>query len=1374
MANYNTTANVVLTVNGKQAEKMLSTLEKDARNLEKRIAAAATAGDKATMKKLQRELNVTKRTMEQLKGTADTTDSVLRRLDKATPKELNKALKQLQHELNGLQRGTATWDAHVEKIKAVKAELQKVNATMATQRSLWDRMNNWLNNCQTALLGIGAAVTGFVMAGRKAVNAYAEMEQEMANVRKYTGMTAEQVEKMNEEFKKIDTRSSREELNRLAQEAGRLGKSSMEDVLGFVRAADQINVALDDLGEGATLTLSKLTGIFGDEERLGTEKSLLAVGSVINELSQNCSASAPYLAEFASRMGGVGAQAGMTIQQIMGFAAVLDSNNQKVEASATALSQVITRMYRDPAKYAVPAGLEVEKFSELLKRDANAAVILLLESLNKLGNMDVLSPLFADMGENGARAISALSTLAKNIDEVKSQQSAANIAFAEATSVTKEFNVQNTTVQAGLDKARKGLNEIAVELGQKLAPVMQHVISSSSLMLRALSTMIDFIGKHTAEILTITAAFVAYQLAVHASTIAFKAHYAWLVITQKATVLLQGGIIVLKTVFYALTGQINKAKAAYTAFHLLTKSTPWGAILAGITAVVVGITAWTKRTNELKKAQEQQRKEQQEQLEAMRDISDQTAQLAQTEITELKMLYQEATNEAKSKDERIAAAKRLQEMYPDYFGQLKLEAILTGQAKDQYDDLTESIIAVARARAAATKIEENEGLLLDLEDEAPILEKKRDKAKAEMDAANKKLKEEQELEELRSYSYMDNSERAWGQMLNVQPSASDAMDKTQGYNTANAAYEANQTKQKQLKEANKELSEKYNVTAETLADNTKNPEVTIPTIPTVTSETTDKFAAEKEWRTREEASARISYATGETDYLAYTQRMDEIAIQFYEKQLLHTDLSETERLTITANYREEQKKQADDAAKQTIEEENTAYAERTAELKQFYIDGSISKETYDRRTEELEIEHQRNLVRLTKEGSKERAAADALLQNLLIAQTQRRQQETEKLEQKYASMKQKYFGNNPQEAQAKYDADLAALTVVYNRELQAAGDNAAEKLRIEEAFQKAKLALQEEYGLLAEEDMQNSLQRAIETSVEWLESDGGEAVTGALNTLVSGMSAIFSQLSSLIQAELEIQTAAINRRYDAEISRAEGNSYKVAKLEKQKEKELAKAKNEANRKMFAMQVIQAVAQTATNAIAAYGSAAAIPIVGFIMAPIAAAMAVAAGAIQIAAIKKQQQASEAQGYAEGGFTPEGDKLQPVGVVHAGEWVASQKLTHNPQTRPLLEALDYAQRNNTIGSLTPSAVSAMMPATQTTMQQATAVPNVVVNVPHSATTPTDNSQMEQTLTRLQQRLEEPFVTINTVSGDYGIQKAQDEYDLLMRNKTPKSKR
>jgi len=99
-------------------------------------------------------------------------------------------------------------------------------------------------------MAAAAATTGLVMAGRSAVNAYAQMEEELANTRKYTGMTEEKVLELNEAFKKMDTRTSCEQLNKLAQEAGRLGKNTHEDVKGYVEAADIINVALVDLGDG--------------------------------------------------------------------------------------------------------------------------------------------------------------------------------------------------------------------------------------------------------------------------------------------------------------------------------------------------------------------------------------------------------------------------------------------------------------------------------------------------------------------------------------------------------------------------------------------------------------------------------------------------------------------------------------------------------------------------------------------------------------------------------------------------------------------------------------------------------------------------------------------------------------------------------------------------------------------------------------------------------------------------------------------------------------------------------------------------------------------------------------------------------------------
>ena len=493
--------------------------------------------------------------------------------------------------------------------------------------------------------------------------------------------------------------------------------------------------------------------------------------------------------------------------------------------------------------------------------------------------------------------------------------------------------------------------------------------------------------------------------------------------------------------------------------------------------------------------------------------------------------------------------------------------------------------------------------------------------------------------------------------------------------------------------------------------------------------------------------------------------------------------TQEQKLEAEAAYYEAKKKLTDDRNAQSAKEENDYYNELVATEKQRFVDGKVDQKTFDDALELMELEHLRRLTMVFTEGSKEQLQAQQNYQNKLVENQKRNQKIVEDNEKKHqkelAKLKEDYFGDNKTEKKEKYDKDSSALDEVYAQEIKAAGDDAAEKLRIEEAYQKAKVALAKKYGQEYTDTSKNFLETMTEDMTEWLNSDLGQAVQGSFDTLTSGMSSIFSGMTSLIQAELEIQTAAIEKRYDREIRNAEGNNYKVKKLEEQKQKELAKKKNEANKKMFAMQVIQAVAQTAQNALSAYGSAAAIPLVGYILAPVAAAMAVAAGAIQIAAIKKQQQASESQGYAKGGFTPKGGKYEEVGVVHAGEWVASQEMLASPVARPIINALDYAQRTNTIGSLRADDVSrTIAPVAYSTPQQQQ--PIIVQQQPDGLATAAivQNTKVIQsyadTMKQLEKRLSEPFVTVNTVTGDTGIKQAQDEYSILMRNKTPKSRR
>lgn len=1433
MSDINANATVTLTVNGKQAQNMLEQLKRQASDLEDKITKAAAAGDKVQLKKFQRELKQTRRQIGQIESATQGVENVLKRLDKASPKELNRTLKELKRSLNGIERGTDEWNKQCESIKRVKAEIANVNEELReTEKEhvgLVDRINGFVDKWGNIIAGVAAVGTGLVMAGRKAVNAFAEMDAEIANVRKFTGLADDEVKELNEDFKKMDTRTSREDLNKLAEEAGRLGKSSKEDVLGFVKAADQINVALDELGDGATLTLSKLTNIFGDEARLGTEKSLLAVGSVINDLSQNCTASASYLAEFGKRMAGVGAQAGMTIPQIMAFAAVLDSQGQACEMSATALSQLIMNLFKEPSKIAKATGMDLDELNKALKRSTNEGLLMLLQKLKELGNMDVLAPVFKNMGENGARASQVLATLAGNVEMVKWQQEQATQSFEDATSVTNEFNVQNSTVEAELDKARKRVTELAIELGEKLMPVMKHVISTTTLTLKAMSTTIDFLARNKEAIIVLTAMVAAYTIAVKANAIALKAQAAWHAVCKGTAIAyhavvntLQAGHIAFNLVLAKLQG--NWAKQSSLMVDLkrkgLSLASGWGILLAAAVALGYGIYKTLSKMNEMSASEK-----------ALAEVRQKGQEGIVEEKNKIEALIKVAKDEKLSLDDRQKAVNALNKIIPNYNAQLDATTGKYMENKKALDDYLNSLAKKYELEGAKDLLKEigkeKAKLAMELKEADDAIE--RDKQinassnfvggregramdtgaatytahlKNNKASIQRKIDEQNQKEHAIFDVYGNDLGKQAAEEINKKPvitnngggGGSVPVVDDDKKNKKSDKFKAEQDWQKEQNALNKkaymegekdyeayvermeEIEQEYyqkvlankKITKEEKAEAEAN-------LAEAKKKQTDRKNSPDDWKAKEEALNRIAYAKGEKDYEQYTARMDEINVQYWKKKMERSDVSAKDLLEAQAQYQEAMKKQKENATNASREAEDKAYNAQLAELKQRYIDGLSDTKTYEDAVELLELEHLRKVVQLYKEGTKERLAAEKEYQNKVFANQQKIIQRQQQVKQQ---LKEEYFGANADERLTKYDSDMAALEQVYHAEVKAAGDNAAEKLRIEEAFEKAKLALRKKYAIDSIGVTKNGMEKANEKLANWLESDAGQAVTQSFSTVMSGMGEIFSGVSSLVQAELEKETAAINARYSAEISAAEGNNYKVAKLEKEKQAALAKAKNEANKKLFAMQVIQAVAQTAQNAISAYGSAAAIPVVGYIMAPIAAAMAIAAGMIQIAAIKKQQQASEAQGYAKGGFTPQGRVNEEVGVVHAGEWVASQKLLASPVARPLINALDYAQRTNTIGSLRADDVSRAIAPNVVSTQQ---VQPVVVQAP------TDNvasaalaqsaavlSKYEETMSRLSQRLNEPFVTVNTVTGDTGIKQAQEEYDTLIRNKSPKSRR
>ena len=1430
MPDISTKATVGIELNTQPVGRKIAELETKLDKLNEKKRQFEAAGDQKGLVKIQKEINKVSRQLDNARTASERCKAALAKLNEASPKELRHTLKQLKADLDHMERGSSAWKAHVEAIKRVKAEIKNVDAELREHEGLLSRLNRKVNEWGMSIASAAAAFTGLVFTARQAVQAYADMEAEMANVRKFTGMTEEDVEKLNESFKKMDTRTSREDLNKLAQEAGRLGLQSQEDVLGFVTAANQINVALDDLGEGATLTLSKLTDIFGDKDRLGVEQSLLAVGSVINELSQNCTASAPYLAQFAQRLAGVGKQANMTIPEIMGFAAVLDSQGQAVEMSATALSQLIMKLFQDPAKIAKATGMDLQAFNKVLKEDTNEALLMLLQRLNELGDISALAPVFDSMGTDGARASQVIAALAGNVEMVKKQQQAANVAFKQGTSVTKEYNVQNNTVQAGLDKAKKGFHEMAVELGQKLAPAMMYAITGTSAMMHVLSGVISFISDYAGTIISTAIAIGGYTVAGNAAVIADQLKVFW---------------------NNVLIGSFKKLWAVIAA-------NPYGALAAAIGVVIGLVIDHNRGLTEAKAAEE-----------ALNGVREQARKKIVDEQTELEILIAAANDATQSYKNQKAAVDKLNKTIPGFNGKIDATTRAFSYSKRALDEYINSLIRLYEVEGAKEKFKE-----LGKERAGYVMEKKQ----LEKEIADEKQRQREE------YSRMaGNPNYSTSQGGSMPAVASISMSNDATLRGLEARLDRINNKLKYTDASMQALKDEYGkdwyaqdqgkpITPTSDIHPTGDPGGGRGNSTFTPPDEKDERKAEAE-RKKKEREARAAQRKKEQDAAKAKRLADRVAKQEYEQALKDTvedraraetealrlykagELGYYEYLNRMANIEEEfwnsrldtyeafGKTESDDYAKDAkkLEEAKTKHEQQMTQIQitaaqqrrdQAKLDAEMefynpdNKEAFhnqqwlnDRRAK-LELDYLQEVMKIHKEGSKEWLDAEKALDKAAKEEELRQRKQ---LEQNLSAWLYIY---SQQGAKVRMDAELRVAKQLYDQKLLNEEEYQLARTAIEKKYRdevnsntgtKAKnqdfddakdtyklqlKALEEAHrkGLISQEDYENRKWQIVQNYhnkiMQLISSQGSEWGTMVANlvetwkagfdnlgstlpekmqTIANMAASAFAVMNAGIKAYTEYANASrdlevkkVEKSYDAQIEAAGNNEKKRKQLEEQKEKEIAKIKTKYDKRAMVIEMAQAVASTALAAINAYSSAAQVPMIGYILAPIAASMALAAGALQIATIKKSHQAQQ-MGYYEGGFTGrDGNNRREVGVVHANEFVANHRAVANPELMPVLRLIDQAQRNNTVGSLTREDVSRAIGhgailGDMTASQQRTAEQHDTSMVMVAASM----ERQTDAINELNARLADGIESFMVMDGERGFDRSWQRYQRMKNN-------
>lgn len=1372
------------------------------------------------MQQYDKEIDRTNVDIKESKRQMQLVNNTMSNLKTSSIRDLEYSIKALNQQMHGMERGTEQFKQMELKAKQLKAELQAVRAEGVAQESWIKRSADWFNRMQGLAIGAVAAISGITFTVKKCVEEYAKMDDEMTNVRKYTGQAAEEVERMNEDFKKMDTRTPRQKLNQLAEDAGRLGITSTAAVEEFVDGADKINVALgDDLGDKAVSQIGKLAQMFGEDKTKGLRGAMLATGSAVNELAQNSSASAGYLVDFTARVAGVGKQAGFTQAQIMGLASVLDQNMQQDETAATAVQNLLAKMFQDSSKFAKIAGLNVKDFAKTLKEDANGALLQFLAAMRAKGGFADLAPMFEEMKMDGSRATGVLTVLADKLDDIKTAQNLASEAYSEGTSVLNEFETQNESVQAQLDKANKKFLDLSIELGQKLYPAARYCISAASLGVRALSTLVDFVKDYWRILIVLTAAIVTYTAVSKAKLIADKAQMVWLnimILREKAHLVLVGlktsALKTMEIVQMALTREIKLTTAAQMLWNKVLLANPITAVIAVVVGLTAAIVTLSKETSTAEQAQRDYNDA----------VTDANKQAAEEEASIMRLVSAIQSNTTAESDRKAALEELNGKLMREHLGNITEEAVRTGQATRQiqsYIDMMKKKIVIdglqKKLAESIAKQAEDEDLLGEANNDNrgywkrfwdrlnPFAGGKTQKLNFAADHKDQLLqsfeREKQyqqklidKINELESQHFEVNDPEPWrnngyngkgndGTIIKQQrttgthqASDKERKDRAKAEKTADA-----EARKREAEAKRKQKQAADSIKAETnqlLADNAK------------------------------------AYAEGNKSYQQFIDDRQSIQIKGFAKlkQLYGEKSNEYKQLL---DNQVNVVKQHDAAIlkmnEQTIERERL---QKEASIKAQYNDANSAIYQNDIALDEAIYQNDADAMQkrlaLYNEGSEEWLDLKAEMEQ---ASLDHQLQMQESYQNQLKELRQQ-FGK--QDLQAQETMYLNGLDNLYKQGLIKEEEYQRMKLEITKQFaaQRAQIDADDHGAGSAQlkindksSEMVNSARAAAgesqstgnatlggyfssqvenyQNTMEKLKELYGndkqnhaaymqakaQVTSDFLNNLVektavvyNGINGILSASSSYAQACSDLEQAKISKNYEKQIAAAGNNSKKKKKLEEKRDKELAAAKSKANKKAMKIEIAQAIASTAMSAINAYSSAAAIPTIGWTLAPIAAGMATAAGMIQLAAIKKQHQA-EAAGYYEGGYTGGNRYRKEAGVVHEGEFVANHNAVNNSSIRPALDLIDRAQRSNTVGSLTAEDI------TRSLGQGSSTVVAPVVNVSN------DNTEVRQSLdgvnaavSRLTQTLDDGIEVEVPISGRRGLHRRLQDYQRILNNK------
>ena len=674
---------IVITANAAVAKKVMDELQQRIDGIKQKMAAldVTTKEGQREFKKLEKELVSYNSAVTQNITNTERINNAMKNLSGTSLNELKRALSAAKSELGKMSASDKGLKQMQNNVKALQGQINELTGAVNKNGGAW---NTAMKNL-TAYVGMFALFNKAKELVTGAIKKNFEYSGSLTDIRKVSGLTMDQVKQLSTELAKIDTRTSVDGLAQLAYQGAKLGmgKYGVEGMAQFVQAADKINVAIgEEMGEEALPALSKMVEVMGLIPKMGIDKAMEATGSAMFKLSTTSTSTSNDIVEFAKRLTGVARTAGITTDQLLALGSASSSMMLMPEVASTAFGKFITALQKNHNLIAKELGIPDETIKNLYASGhAMDAMVLVFEKMRDKGNMNALGSIFKDLGSDGQRLVTAMVTMAKNVDMLKDHLYESEEAFREATAVTNEYEMQQQSAIGILERANNlwekafinpdgvdAVKDMALWWYEMSAYVTSSPILKGTLQVALQTVLLAFKG--IASLLPVIIGYIASQ-GLYSGFILLRQYGAALGVAIKS--------------IYQYISALFSANTAQATLNKTMKLNPWVALASVVIAVAGAIYGYTQRTKEAANAA----MEAQRQANAWKDTLGQAA-VETANLNKKLENYKRMMNESNlSQKERQGLISRFNKDFRSYISNLGIEIKSVKALRDHYSDLAQ-------------------------------------------------------------------------------------------------------------------------------------------------------------------------------------------------------------------------------------------------------------------------------------------------------------------------------------------------------------------------------------------------------------------------------------------------------------------------------------------------------------------------------------------------------------------------------------------------------------------------------------------------------------------------------------------------------------